>query len=107
MDRRDNEQQLFIKLLTSARIRDEISAEMMRDGFLELIAVLEEHQKDVPNAAEVVGGFVADAIHDKCLTSDVYDDIRRIREGDGLSACLLYTSPSPRDSLASRMPSSA
>ena len=28
-------------------------------------------------------------------------------EGDQLSACLLYTSPSPRDGLLSRMPSSA
>ena len=28
-------------------------------------------------------------------------------EFTGLGACLLYTSPSPRDSIASRMPSSA
>ena len=32
----------------------------------------------------------------------ILDDVRR--EGD---ACLLYTSPSPRDGLLSRMPSSA
>ena len=30
-----------------------------------------------------------------------------IKARDGLTACLLYTSPSPRDGLLSRMPSSA
>ena len=29
------------------------------------------------------------------------------REKDGYTSCLLYTSPSPRDGLLSRMPSSA
>ena len=32
---------------------------------------------------------------------------RRIDEGEQLPGCLLYTSPSPRDGLLSRMPSSA
>ena len=31
----------------------------------------------------------------------------RIAERDGSAPCLLYTSPSPRDGLLSRMPSSA
>ena len=40
------------------------------------------------------------------------DRIRTLRQKDGLSgftkrSCLLYTSPSPRDGLLSRMPSSA
>ena len=30
-----------------------------------------------------------------------------VENGDILCICLLYTSPSPRDSIASRMPSSA
>ena len=30
-----------------------------------------------------------------------------VKVGDGVNSCLLYTSPSPRDSCASRMPSSA
>ena len=35
-------------------------------------------------------------------------DVRAIDEAmDGLGACLLYTSPSPRDEVLSRMPSSA
>ena len=38
----------------------------------------------------------ARAIHESVITIDTHDDI-----------CLLYTSPSPRDGLLSRMPSSA
>ena len=30
-----------------------------------------------------------------------------VKVGDGVNSCLLYTSPSPRDTLLSRMPSSA
>ena len=30
-----------------------------------------------------------------------------VKVGDGVNSCLLYTSPSPRDRLLSRMPSSA
>ena len=30
-----------------------------------------------------------------------------VKVGDGVNSCLLYTSPSPRDQLTSRMPSSA
>ena len=36
-----------------------------------------------------------------------YRDIFRISEFERTAACLLYTSPSPRDGLLSRMPSSA
>ena len=40
-----------------------------------------------------------------------FDDIREAKEFtkkyDGIPGCLLYTSPSPRDGLLSRMPSSA
>ena len=34
------------------------------------------------------------------------DDEERENEGDLVISCLLYTSPSPRDGLLSRMPSS-
>ena len=34
-------------------------------------------------------------------------EVRRLRDGVDLLDCLLYTSPSPRDGLLSRMPSSA
>ena len=36
-----------------------------------------------------------------------YDFKRRVLEADNTPRCLLYTSPSPRDGLLSRMPSSA
>ena len=35
------------------------------------------------------------------------EDVDRSYDGKGIRACLLYTSPSPRDGLLSRMPSSA
>ena len=39
---------------------------------------------------------------------DFYDNIQRdLTARDWTKACLLYTSPSPRDGLLSRMPSSA
>ena len=45
-------------------------------------------------------------IEDGYLAVDV--DTGSLRIGDGVTAgCLLYTSPSPRDGLLSRMPSSA
>ena len=39
--------------------------------------------------------------------SDYYDIILDLYNEVGLEGCLLYTSPSPRDGLLSRMPSSA
>ena len=36
-----------------------------------------------------------------------YGNLNVTREGPTIDACLLYTSPSPRDGLLSRMPSSA
>ena len=41
-----------------------------------------------------------------CVGAD--DDLRAVTTGpEGAFACLLYTSPSPRDTIRSRMPSSA
>ena len=41
------------------------------------------------------------------FTADVLRKFRDGHESEELIACLLYTSPSPRDGLLSRMPSSA
>jgi len=66
---------MVIKLLMSSRIRDEISEESMKSGFMQLMDVLEEHKKDVPLAAKYCGSFIAAAIHDKCLTTEIFEDI--------------------------------
>ena len=44
---------------------------------------------------------------DKCAYWKLYDKTNIHEDGDQLKACLLYTSPSPRDTNPSRMPSSA
>ena len=38
---------------------------------------------------------------------DCVEDLRTVEKDEGFCSCLLYTSPSPRDGLLSRMPSSA
>ena len=51
-----------------------------------------------------------DSLSDAILRSDTFRKWREDnldRFGDDLETCLLYTSPSPRDGLLSRMPSSA
>ena len=35
------------------------------------------------------------------------EEVRAVNREDAKDTCLLYTSPSPRDSMTSRMPSSA
>ena len=50
------------------------------------------------NQAVMAGLLGAEVYMICCLGSDVYKD---------MTICLLYTSPSPRDGLLSRMPSSA
>ena len=42
---------------------------------------------------------------DKC--GDLYDKMKIVQEVMDKYPCLLYTSPSPRDTIRSRMPSSA
>ena len=49
-----------------------------------------------------------DPLAEKDIDGDgIPDPPMRDSDGDGLSDCLLYTSPSPRDQRGSRMPSSA
>ena len=51
--------------------------------------------------AGAIGGFYGAALADAGM------DVSFIARGKTLIACLLYTSPSPRDRTRSRMPSSA
>ena len=58
--------------------------------------------------AEVGEAEVAQTVALPSLVADLPRDREGLRvELDGLGVCLLYTSPSPRDGLLSRMPSSA
>ena len=47
------------------------------------------------------------AVSNQIVADDVFVGSYRQRSVDGNNSCLLYTSPSPRDGLLSRMPSSA
>ena len=51
--------------------------------------------------------LTAENIHPGKGTPVSQIEMRRIGDGVKISDCLLYTSPSPRDGLLSRMPSSA
>ena len=51
--------------------------------------------------------FTAVSLRDQQNTNKLNDKRIKILEAANIYDCLLYTSPSPRDSCASRMPSSA
>src|SRR5664279_3606907 len=65
---------------------------------------------DAPELAEAIRAADAETLHARFLggapqlTDAVLDKLTRV---DYVRRCLLYTSPSPRDGLLSRMPSSA
>src|SRR5665647_2063020 len=69
--------------------------------------------RDLGGLAVLVGSVMRDAPHIKELAFELRETTgeldRRRRSGGqlGYRCCLLYTSPSPRDGLLSRMPSSA
>ena len=54
------------------------------------------------------GGFHADELLSSVVLTRLFPEASLMRSRDELCiTCLLYTSPSPRDGLLSRMPSSA
>ena len=55
-------------------------------------------------ALDIAQSSSVDGFNVKLSGTDKYEDIRN---SDVIIICLLYTSPSPRDGLLSRMPSSA
>ena len=54
-----------------------------------------------PGASPILGLECAGEV------TEVGEGVTRVAPGDRVCACLLYTSPSPRDATLSRMPSSA
>ena len=76
-------------------------------GFLEdrIFRIVSDTAESLGVRAFVIGGYVRD-----CFLGRPSKDIDIVVEGSGIrlaEACLLYTSPSPRDRQKSRMPSSA
>ena len=72
-------------------------------GFM-LWAALAPLDKGVPLSGNVVVAGSRQAVQHP--TGGVIEQLL-VRDGDQVTACLLYTSPSPRDLSTSRMPSSA
>ena len=76
--------------------------------------LIDELRPTVRTAADVATAVAADAAWrtERCSYRDLCDRKRETFwrtkvDADRSSPCLLYTSPSPRDGLLSRMPSSA
>ena len=89
-------------------------------GGVEFLEFLDGELGFVPRAAGDIDGAVllvedlaelfADAGVASCYDEDAASLVRKVLFGEGWlwdEDCLLYTSPSPRDGLLSRMPSSA
>ena len=51
--------------------------------------------------------LTAQTLHEQIGLTQLRAENPNLTEGEGVTACLLYTSPSPRDQRGSRMPSSA
>ena len=51
--------------------------------------------------------YINGADANEFLQNMISNDINKVNEDNSCFACLLYTSPSPRDATLSRMPSSA
>ena len=73
------------------------SARVMKKAVSHLIPFIEEEK-------QLLG--IADKSNGRVLMATVKGDVHDIGKNI-VSVCLLYTSPSPRDGLLSRMPSSA
>ena len=66
----------------------------------------EQSLQDVPIAVTALSAD--DLVEKQVVTfSDLQLNVPSLQFGQGQYACLLYTSPSPRDATLSRMPSSA
>eukprot|EP01016_Furgasonia_blochmanni_P009224 TRINITY_DN13824_c0_g1_i1.p2 TRINITY_DN13824_c0_g1~~TRINITY_DN13824_c0_g1_i1.p2 ORF type:complete len:153 (-),score=38.30 TRINITY_DN13824_c0_g1_i1:10-468(-) len=92
----------------------EIEGESEETGKLSVVTEEDDDGKNKRSILRIIGGSASKR---KNLEDDDEDSIssrhEQVRQGfsnsllDQLQCCLLYTSPSPRDGLLSRMPSSA
>ena len=82
---------------TAAEIDKEVM-KMLKDAYAEAKRLLSEHRTSLDKISDFL-------IQKETITGKEFMEI--FHEVEGISSCLLYTSPSPRDYAASRMPSSA
>ena len=97
-------ERLIQKQVPDAFCSTGLEAQLHEAGIGQLIIVGVATHNSVESTARTAGnlGFDTWVAEDACFTFDKADFF-----GHAHSACLLYTSPSPRDGLLSRMPSSA
>ena len=90
-------------------------ADLSYQVFAGLLAAVLEDERISPDERERLDAYrekhrITDAQQSEALAAIGWTDAQfaeKLTEGEELEACLLYTSPSPRDGLLSRMPSSA
>ena len=70
-----------------------------------VITISDSRTKENDTSGDTLEKRITDAGHNMIKRTIIPDDVSQIK--DTLDACLLYTSPSPRDRIRSRMPSSA
>ena len=96
----------------SLKLLDMAARVLGDDADIEIIEAHHRHKIDAPSGTALrMGEVIASALDRDLQKVAVYGREghtgARERETIGFATCLLYTSPSPRDGLLSRMPSSA
>ena len=86
-------------------MKNKINKELKAKGFIRIRNVL-NFQKDIKPVLNDLEAK-ADKLIEKYFTTKEAKRLFKLKFQDKYFACLLYTSPSPRDNPASRMPSSA
>ena len=78
------------------------------DAYNQIIIEKKEQVNELLNEKKQINGWLDDYHDFTTSTTGLYHHLaERYYKSDMFSRCLLYTSPSPRDGLLSRMPSSA
>ena len=79
----------------------------MQNDFIDGALGTKEAVAIVPKVVEKIKGFKGRILYTRDTHSEKYLDTQEGRNLPVPHCCLLYTSPSPRDRILSRMPSSA
>ena len=82
-------------------------AEAIESGALSRTEALTGEVRMLEGLVQQLSESIEERLAASTLTADTYEGRRQVQSNTLLKTCLLYTSPSPRDGLLSRMPSSA